>query len=150
MRGKCITGLFILVVSCVAGWAQTLINLQSQTRNADFSNFAFTRPVSVGTKLPSTCQVGQLFYNSAATVGSNLYACTAANIWTLQGGAGTVSSVAWGVLPNWLTGSVANSLTTPSLSLSPAVGQTAHQVLGTGTGSSFVPKIGRASCRERV
>ncbi len=60
----------------------TSINLATQGRNADFSTFPFTRPVSVGTTLPSTCQVGQLFFNTTAAPGSNLYGCTAANNWT--------------------------------------------------------------------
>ena len=62
----------------------TTLNLQTQSRNPDFSAFPFTRPLSVGSALPSTCQLGQLFFNSAAPAGSNLYACTAANVWTLE------------------------------------------------------------------
>ena len=64
----------------------TTVNLQTQGRNPDFSSFPFTRPVTVGTSLPSTCQVGQLFFNSAATAGINLYACTATNVWSLEAG----------------------------------------------------------------
>jgi hypothetical protein len=71
----------------------TTVNLQTQGRNPDFSAQTFTRPATVGTTLPSTCQVGQLFFNSAATAGSNLYACTASNVWTLEtGGSGTGGS----------------------------------------------------------
>jgi hypothetical protein len=62
----------------------TTLNLQTQGRNPDFSSFPFTRPVSVGTTLPASCQVGQLYFNSAAAAGSNLYACTAANTWTVE------------------------------------------------------------------
>ncbi len=62
----------------------TTLNLQTQGRNPDFSAFPFTRPISVGSTLPATCQLGQLYFNSAAAAGSNLYACTAANIWTLE------------------------------------------------------------------
>lgn len=64
----------------------TTLNLGTQGRNADFSNLSFTRPVTVGTSLPPTCQMGQLFFNSAAAAGSNLFGCTAPNTWTLQGG----------------------------------------------------------------
>jgi hypothetical protein len=141
---RCITALILFAAICVPGWTQTsnatLINLQTQGRNVDFSTFSFTRPVATGTALPSTCQQGQLFFNTSASAGSNLYACTASNTWTLQGASsGSVSSVAWGTLPTWLTGTVANGTSTPALTLSAASGQTAHQVLGTGTGSSFVP-----------
>ncbi len=62
----------------------TTLNLQTQGRNPDFSAFPFTRPISVGSALPGTCQVGQLYFNSAAVAGSNLYACTAVNTWTLE------------------------------------------------------------------
>jgi hypothetical protein len=73
----------------LAGFAQTqptTVNLQTQGRNPDFSGFSFTRPIAVGTALPATCSVGQLFFNSAAAAGSNLYACTATNVWTLEAG----------------------------------------------------------------
>jgi hypothetical protein len=70
------------------GFSQTTVNLLNQGKNFDFSSFPFTRPVTVGTALPSTCQVGQLFFNSAAAAGVNLYACTATNVWTLEGGSG--------------------------------------------------------------
>lgn len=65
----------------------TTLNLQTQGRNPDFSAFPFTRPISVGSALPAACQLGQLYFNSAATAGSNLYACTAANTWTLESAA---------------------------------------------------------------
>lgn len=67
-------------------FAQTAINLAKQAKNPDFSTFPFTRPIEVGSALPSTCQTGQLYYNSAATAGSNLSACTSANTWTLISG----------------------------------------------------------------
>ncbi len=60
----------------------TSINLATQGRNADFSAFPFTRPVTVGTSLPASCQVGQLFFSTTVSAGSNLYGCTAPNIWT--------------------------------------------------------------------
>lgn len=41
-----------------------------------------------GTTLPSTCQVGRLFFDTDATAGSNVYGCTSANTWTLQSGGG--------------------------------------------------------------
>ncbi|MBV8569590.1 MAG: choice-of-anchor D domain-containing protein, partial [Acidobacteriaceae bacterium] len=76
----------LLARSPVAQPASTAINLGTQGKNADFSNFSFTRPVSVGTSLPATCQVGQLFFNQSAPAGANLYGCTSANTWTVIGG----------------------------------------------------------------
>jgi hypothetical protein len=70
------------------GFSQTTVNLQNQGKNPDFSTFAFTRPMTVGTALPATCSVGQLFFNSAAAAGVNLYACTATNVWSLEAGNG--------------------------------------------------------------
>lgn len=44
-----------------------------------------------GTTVPTNCAIGQLFFDTDATAGSNIYGCTAANTWTLMGsGAGTV------------------------------------------------------------
>jgi hypothetical protein len=64
----------------------TSVDLQAQGRNPDFSNFIFTRPITVGTALPASCQVGQFYFNSAASAGANLYACTAPNVWALEAG----------------------------------------------------------------
>ena len=63
---------------------KTSVDLQVQGRNPDFSAFSFTRPMTVGTALPTSCQVGQFFFNSAAASGANMYACTSANLWTAQ------------------------------------------------------------------
>ena len=91
-----------LLASVFAHAQITSINLATQGRNADFSAFPFTRTVTVGTTLPSSCQVGQLFFNSAAAAGSNLYGCTSANAWTLLGG-GSTASPAVTLTPNSLT-----------------------------------------------
>lgn len=47
-------------------------------------------PIShfVGTTAPATCAVGQLFFDSDATAGSNWFGCTAASTWTLLSGGG--------------------------------------------------------------
>lgn len=74
-----------IAVGAVYGQTSTAVNLGSQSRNPDFSNFSFTRPVSVGTALPSSCQVGQLFFNSSAAAGANIFACTQPNAWTVMG-----------------------------------------------------------------
>jgi hypothetical protein len=72
----------------IFGQSPTIINLATQGRNADFSNLPVTRPVTVGTTLPATCVVGQMFFNSAAAAGQNLYACTSVNTWTQLAGGG--------------------------------------------------------------
>jgi hypothetical protein len=70
-------------VAC-AGYGQTLVNLGTQGRNINFTGVQGTSPVQMGTTLPATCSQGQMFFNSVATAGQNLYACTSANVWTPQ------------------------------------------------------------------
>ena len=41
----------------------------------------------LATTAPGTCTVGNIFFDSDATAGSNLFGCTAADTWTLLGGA---------------------------------------------------------------
>src|SRR5579875_1635292 len=75
--------LLLLAAGCaLAQTPITTVNLATQGRNVDFANFPFTRPVSVGASLPSTCQIGQLFFNTTAAPGANLYGCTSTNTWT--------------------------------------------------------------------
>lgn len=68
----------------------TQIDLRLQSRNVDFSGANATKPFKASTGLPGTCSVGEMFYKLDAPAGSNIYACTAQNAWTLQqsGGAG--------------------------------------------------------------
>jgi hypothetical protein len=68
-------------------YGQTLINLGSQGRNIDFTGASFTRPVKTGTSLPATCSSGDLFFNTSAPAGQNLYGCPAPNTWAPLGSA---------------------------------------------------------------
>jgi hypothetical protein len=68
--------------------AQTAIDARTQTRNIDFSGAISTTPAKVGTVIPATCAVGQMFFLSNAVAGANLYSCTATNIWSLETGGG--------------------------------------------------------------
>jgi hypothetical protein len=72
-----------------AGQAQTgtQIDLHSQTRRVDFTNADSTRPLKLGTLLPATCSSGDLFFKADAPGGSNLFGCTPANTWSVQGSA---------------------------------------------------------------
>jgi len=56
--------------------------------DVDLSGKTTTKPVKTGTSLPSTCAAGELFYDTDATAGQNLYGCTATDTWTLQGDGG--------------------------------------------------------------
>jgi hypothetical protein len=72
----------------VAAWGQTQVDLRTQTKDVDFTAASSTSPVKDGATLPATCGIGNLFFLTSALAGQNLYACTAANIWTLQSGGG--------------------------------------------------------------
>src|ERR1039458_7095441 len=66
--------------------AQTQIDLRTQARNIDFSAATSTRPMKTGTALPATCAVGNMFFKTDAPAGANLYGCSTANTWMVQGG----------------------------------------------------------------
>lgn len=67
-------------------YAQTQVDLRTQSKSIDFSGANTTRPVKSGTTLPATCNVAELFFKSDAAPGANVFACTAANTWTLETG----------------------------------------------------------------
>lgn len=69
------------------GYAQTLVDLRTQSKSVDFSSASTTKPIKTGTALPAACGVGEAFFQTNAPAGSNLYLCTAQNSWTLQVGA---------------------------------------------------------------
>jgi hypothetical protein len=81
----------ILPLCLLAGMVcgQTQVDLRNQSRNVDFSAAISTRPEKTGTVLPATCNTGELFFNTIAVSGLNLYGCVATNTWAaLSGGAG--------------------------------------------------------------
>ena len=87
-------GSALVAVTIAQALAQTRVDLHSQTKNVDFSNAATTKPSKIGTVLPAACAVGETFFKTDALPGQNLYACTAANVWTAQGsGTQTMSSI---------------------------------------------------------
>lgn len=74
--------------------SQTRLDLRSQGKTVDFTTANFTRPVKSGVTLPATCQLADLFFQTSAQPGSNLFGCVAPNTWILQstGSSGTGSS----------------------------------------------------------
>ncbi len=74
----------LLLASAARG--QTLVDLKTQSKSVDFTGATTTKPFKSGTVLPTTCTVGEAFYQTSAPAGSNLYTCTAVNAWTLQTG----------------------------------------------------------------
>ena len=78
----------LLTAAASLGWAQTKVDLRTQSKSVDFSAATTTKPLKTGTVLPVTCGLGELFYKTDAAAGVNLYGCTATNSWTQEGGSG--------------------------------------------------------------
>jgi hypothetical protein len=78
--------LWLLPLNVVMLHGQTQVDLRSQARNIDFTNAATSKPFKSGTALPSVCGVGEQFFKLDAAAGTNLYSCTATNVWTQEGG----------------------------------------------------------------
>ncbi len=86
----------ILITLPIAAFGQTQVDLHTQSKSVDFTSAIFTRPVKTGTTLPGSCTTGDLFFNTAAPAGSNLYGCVSANTFVLlSGGSGGGGSVVW-------------------------------------------------------
>jgi hypothetical protein len=61
--------LLLLLAGCSFG--QTLVDLRTPGKGINFSASPATQPLQMGTTLPASRQVGQLFFNSAAAAGAN-------------------------------------------------------------------------------
>ena len=77
--------ILVMIFLSLPAAAQTQIDLRTQTKSVDFTAAVSTKPLKTGSVLPATCQVGDMFFNTAATPGANLYGCAAANTWSIQG-----------------------------------------------------------------
>src|SRR5579863_2667138 len=86
---KAVTALWILAIPCAA---QQIINgSRTLLGNWDASGAATTKPAKTGTVPPGTCGVGEVFFNSSANPGANLYVCAASNTWTQVQSAGAAN-----------------------------------------------------------
>jgi uncharacterized protein YdbL (DUF1318 family) len=79
-----------LLVALLVGWAlaataQTQVDLRTQSKSVDFSAAPSTKPSKTGTTLPAACAAGETFLKTDAPAGKNLYVCTQANTWIVQG-----------------------------------------------------------------
>src|SRR5580704_19266567 len=93
--------LVMLMVARIT-FAQTQINLQSQSRDVDFSAAPSTKPAQTGMVLPGTCSTGAVFLSLSNPPGQNVYICTSPNAWALQNNGG-------GASPNFLSTGVSGS-----------------------------------------
>ena len=88
IRRSRVRGLALLLGFSALAGAQTMVDLGRQGRNVDFSSAASTKPSKTGVNLPPVCSTGETFFKTDALAGQNLYGCTSANVWTLQGDGG--------------------------------------------------------------
>jgi hypothetical protein len=77
--------IWLLVGGCLA---QTTLHLSTQSRSADFSTASLTKPMKTGSSLPASCGAGEMYLLLSGQPGMNIYACTAQDTWTVQGGTG--------------------------------------------------------------
>ncbi len=79
---------WIVVAICVSLsflYAQTALDLRTQSKSVDFSEAVSTKTAKTGTILPAVCSSGEIFFKTNSTPGDNLYGCIATNTWTLLG-----------------------------------------------------------------
>jgi hypothetical protein len=77
-----VASLLAVILLLPVAFAQTRIDLRTQSKSADLSSTGATKPVQTGTTMPPSCSAGQLFFRLDSPAGQNLYGCTATNIWT--------------------------------------------------------------------
>ncbi|MBV8847630.1 MAG: hypothetical protein JO307_32865 [Bryobacterales bacterium] len=88
----------ILACAAAALSAQTQIDLKTQSKSVDFSAAPSTKPLQTGAVLPATCTVGQMFFNTSASSGQNLFGCVAMNAWLPETGTAALTIQNQGVL----------------------------------------------------
>ncbi len=110
-------------LSVAAALAQTTVTGSKTVQgNWDASGANTTKPAKTGASLPATCSSGEVFFNTAASSGQNIYLCQPANTWTqVTGGSGSLPA-AGGDLSGTLTSATVRAIqgqavaaTTPSM-----------------------------------
>src|SRR5512147_2151403 len=86
LRSSRLDAVYLLVIwGTAVGYAQTTVDLRTQSKSVDFSGASSTKPAKVGTTLPAVCVAGEAFFKLNAASGRNWYGCSEANVWVLQG-----------------------------------------------------------------
>lgn len=65
-------------------WMAAVGAVMAQTTQLDPTQLK--QPIKAGVTLPASCAAGDLFFKTDAQPGSNLYGCSPANVWSVQGG----------------------------------------------------------------
>jgi hypothetical protein len=76
---------FALAAVAAAGFAQTQVDLRTQSKSIDFGLAPSTRPLQTGTALPANCLIGNVYFKTDAIAGNNVFGCTSLNTWTAEG-----------------------------------------------------------------
>jgi hypothetical protein len=95
----------------------------------DFSQSAHTLPMKSGSSaaMPVTCSVGEAYFATDVAAGSNLYGCTAPNVWSAQAGSGGSSNFAIKA-GGTLVGSRNTLNIIPGIGMAPMVTDTGAQI----------------------
>src|ERR1700744_5256701 len=76
----------VIVIGTLAALAAlgqtTVTGSKTMQGTWDASGASATKPAKSGATLPSTCNIGEFFFNTAAAAGQNLYLCASSNTWT--------------------------------------------------------------------
>jgi len=75
--------------SISGAWTHTNdLAVSGASADVDLTGANTTKPMKSGTTAPATCAVGEMFYDTDASAGLNVFGCTAVDTWTLQGDGG--------------------------------------------------------------
>jgi hypothetical protein len=109
--------------------------LFSQTATSPLGNY-------VSTTLPSTCNVGSMFFNTTSSPGANVWLCTSTNVWTQQiGGGSAISGTNGQVLTSNGLGAFGTPVTLPSFPIGTIVGTTDTQTLSNKIVDGVTPSV---------
>jgi hypothetical protein len=84
------TGMFWVLLAAQAALGQTKLDLKTQSKDVDFSGAASVKPFPAGLALPAICQPGNMFFETNAPAGANVFGCVATNTWAAESSGGTV------------------------------------------------------------
>jgi hypothetical protein len=112
--------------------AQTRLDLRSQIKSADLSSVGATKPAQTGSVLPAACGVGEVFFLTSTSAGTNLMVCASSNQWTASG------AVSASVLATQAAGASVGVATT--LNLLPGTYVTQTVICASGT-CSYQPDV---------
>ena len=84
---------FALAAVTAASFAQTQVDLRTQSKSIDFGLAPSTRPFQTGSVLPANCLVGNVYFKTDAIAGNNVFGCTALNTGMPEGNSPNASTL---------------------------------------------------------